>query len=265
MIFVLADYHIHTNFSDDSTYPMEDCVAHFVELGFDEICFTEHTDYGVNNNLQVCDVAAYKKEFERCREKFGGKITLKFGMEFGVQTGTVAEFQKMFDENPFDFIILSNHQVDNKEYWKYEPQEGHTQKEYNDRYYEEILAVMKKFRDFSVLGHLDMIRRYDKAGDYPFEKVKDTVTEILREVISMGKGIEVNTSSHRYKLPDLTPAREILRLYRDLGGEILTIGSDSHEAAHNGFMIKETREELKSMGFKHFYTFDKMNPIAHDL
>ena len=262
---MLSDYHIHTSFSDDSQYPMEDCIKRYIDIGFQEICFTEHVDYGVNNNLQVCDTDSYRKEFLRCRELYGDKIRLRYGMEFGVQRGTVKDFQKMFDENPFDFIILSCHQVDNLEFWNYQFQEGRSQKEYNEKYYEEILKVMELYDDFSVLGHLDSIKRYDKAGEYPFEKVRDIIEEILKMAIGKGKGIELNTSSFRYHLSDLTPCREILRLYRDLGGEILTFGSDSHEKAHTGYMIRETREELKSMGFRRFHTFDGMKPIPHDL
>lgn len=115
------------------------------------------------------------------------------------------------------------------------------------------------------MGHLDMIRRYDKAGEYPFEKVRDLVEEILKTVIARGKGIELNTSCFRYGLPDLTPGREILTLYRNMGGKILTIGSDTHREAHLGVRIKEMHGELKSLGFESVYTFEKMEPIAHRL
>lgn len=100
---------------------------------------------------------------------------------------------------------------------------------------------------------------------YPFEKIKPIFTEILKTVIADGKGIEVNTSSHRYGLSDLTPSRDILKLYRELGGTIITIGSDSHKPEHLGTFIDETKQELKTLGFKEFCTFDKMKPIYHQL
>ena len=112
---------------------------------------------------------------------------------------------------------------------------------------------------------MDLIARYDKAGTYPFEKIKPIITEILRTVITDGKGIEVNTSSHRYGLSDLTPSRNILKLYRELGGRIITIGSDSHKPEHLGAFIEETKQELKSLGFNEFCTFDGMIPIYHQL
>ena len=103
-----------------------------------------------------------------------------------------------------------------------------------------------------------MIIRYDKLGKYPYVEVMDIIEEILKHVIAAGKGIEVNTSCYRYGLSDLTPSREILRLYKELGGEILTIGSDSHAEKHVGVKLKEIQEELKGMGFQHFYTYNRM-------
>ena len=105
--------------------------------------------------------------------------------------------------------------------------------------------------------------KYDKEGYFPFERIRPVVAEILKTVIADGKGIEINTSSHRYGLRDLTPSRDILRLYRDLGGEVITIGSDSHKKEHLGAYVRETMGEMKELGFKAYYTFDKMIPVPH--
>lgn len=261
---MLADYHVHSNFSDDSTCEMEDQIKKAISIGIDEICFTEHVDYGVKTDLN-CNYTAYIKEFQRCKEKYKNEINIKLGIEFGIQVDTIEMFKEDFDKYNFDFVILSCHQVDNKEFWTYEFQEGKTQKEYNERYYEEILKVIKKYDDFSVLGHLDMIKRYDKFGEYPDENIKDVVIEILKHVIENGKGIEVNTSCFRYKLPDLTPSKYILKLYKDLGGRIITIGSDAHKDEDIGHNIQIVKDELKKIGFKEFCTFEKMKPIFHQL
>ena len=124
-----------------------------------------------------------------------------------------------------------------------------------------MLYLVKHYHNYSILGHVDLITRYDEAGIYPFEKVKPVITEILKTVIADGKGIEVNTSSHRYGLKDLTPSRDILRLYRDLGGRIITIGSDSHRPEHLGAYIDDTKQELRSLGFKEYCTFEQMKPV----
>jgi histidinol-phosphatase (PHP family) len=262
--FMLADYHMHTNFSDDSTYEMEEVVKKSISIGLDEICFTEHVDYGVKTDLN-CDYNNYIKEFKRCREKYGKQISIKLGIEFGMQVRTISQFQKDFDKYDFDFVILSCHQVNDKEFWTQDFQKGKTQQEYNEKYYEEILNVMKKYNNYGVLGHLDMIKRYDKEGEYHFEKVKGIISEILILAINKGKGVEVNTSSFRYGLMDLTPSRNILRLYRELGGTVITIGSDTHEEHHVGYKIAYVKDELKKIGFNEFCTFEKMKPIFHEL
>ena len=97
------------------------------------------------------------------------------------------------------------------------------------------------------------------------EKIKSIITEILKTVIQDGKGIEINTSSHRYGLKDSTPSRDILKLYKELGGKIITIGSDSHKPEHLGAYIDEAKELLKEIGFDSFCTFEKMKPIFHQL
>ncbi len=261
---MFADYHMHTAFSDDSTFPMEDVILRALEVGLDEICFTEHVDYGIPS-IANCDYEAYLDLFNRLKMKYQSRISLKLGIEFGVQTETISKYKADFDRLPLDFVILSVHQVHNLELHNQMYQKGKTQKEYQEGYYQEILDVIRNYKDYSVLGHLDVINRYDLQGDYPFEALRPIITDILKTVIKDGKGIEVNTSSFRYKLKDLTPSLDILKLYKSLGGEIITIGSDSHVASHVGYKILDIQATLKELGFDSIYTFDKMKPIAHAL
>lgn len=88
-------------------------------------------------------------------------------------------------------MIFSCHQVENKEYWRQEPQEGKTQLEYNRRYYQEILDVVKVYKDYSILGHLDVIKRYDKQGEIEFEKIQDLIEQIFEVVIADGKELNL--------------------------------------------------------------------------
>lgn len=261
---MLIDYHVHTSFSDDSIYPMEEEIQHAIRLGLDEICFTEHTDYAMREN-QVCDFPAFFQEIARCQAIYKNQITIKAGAEFGMQVHTIPEYVKTFQAYPFDFVILSCHQVNNLEFWNQEFQKGKTQEEYNRAYYEEIYRVMCNYDKYSVLGHLDAIKRDDHCGIYPYENNKEIIDQILIHAISHGKGIEVNTSSFRYQLPDLTPCTEILQRYRELGGTILTLGSDSHKEEHLAAHFKEVIQTLKTIGFTHYCTYDKMEPNYHPL
>lgn len=261
---MFADYHVHTCYSDDSQCPMEDMVKKALAMGLEEITFTDHVDYGVKTDLN-CEYNGYFKEIDALRQKYKDRLSIKAGIEFGVQAHTIPQFQKDFASWPFDFVILSNHQIHNREFWNYDFQQGKTQEEFHRAYYEAILQVVRRYKDYSVLGHLDMIKRYDEYGSYPDEGSMDLVEQILRQVIADGKGIEVNTSCFRYGLKDLTPSKAILEQYLRLGGTIITIGSDSHEAGHLGDHFPEATEVLRSLGFRQICTFEKMRPIFRDL
>ena len=273
---MLADYHVHCMFSDDSWYAPEKVCADAFRLNLDEICFTDHVDYGIkpdwDNPLSAkliegarvlnVDYDAYFPYIERLRDEWAGRLTVKCGLEFGVQTHTIPQFNALWEKwcDRLDFTLLSIHQVGDAEFWTGEFQEGRSQQEYNRAYYQELYDVTTTFEHWSVLAHLDLIKRYDPAGILDFPANRDLVAATLEHVIAQGKGIELNTSSVRYGLKDSQPAREILELYRDLGGTVLTIGSDSHEPAHLGAYLRHFQHYLADMGFEGFCTFDKGNP-----
>ena len=260
-----CDYHVHSYYSDDSNTPMERQILRAISLGLDEICFTDHVDYGVK--FDDIDYQRYFAEIDGLRQKYSGRIAVRSGLECGVQVHTIPQYEALYDtySGELDFVLLSIHQVNDMCFWSQEYQSGKTQGEYNRGYYEELLHVVGEYRDYSVLAHLDLIVRYDLAGTYPFSKVKDIIAEILTTVISSGKGIEMNTSSWRYGLTDTQPSREILRLYRDLGGEILTLGSDAHSPEYIYAHMDEARDILRDIGFRTFCTFEGMKPFYHSI
>ncbi len=277
-----ADYHIHSDFSFDSKTPMETQTERAVELGVDSVCFTDHVDYGVRRDwddpaevgerngkpLRNVDYPRYFAKLDELRGRYDGRLAVRSGLEFGVQRHTAAQFDALFERyrERLDFVLLSIHQIDDLEFFPPQFQEGRTQDEYNARYFEELLALTQSFEHYSVLAHLDVMRRYDPQGEYPFEKVRDVVAEILRTVIQRGKGIEINTASWRYSLRDTQPCRAILRLYRDLGGEILTMGSDAHRPERVAGNFDEARSILRDeLGFRRFCTFERMEPFFHNL
>lgn len=275
---MLADYHIHSEFSDDSDYPMEAVVRDAIKIGLDEICFTDHVDYGIKDDrgsgLEIrysggypclnVDYPRYFEKLARVRALYADRITVKAGLECGVQTHTIPQFNALFEKYEMDFALLSIHQVDNMEFWTGDFQRGKTQREYNERYYGEMLNVVKSYTNYSVLAHMDLIVRHEEHA-YPFRLTEPFIREILKLVISGGKGIELNTSFHRYGLSGSMPSADILKLYREMGGDIVTVGSDTHRPAHLGAYITEGMEILKDLGFGYFCTFDKMRPVYHKL
>ena len=257
---MFADYHVHSDFSWDCQTPMEIQVKAAIEAGIEELCFTDHVDYGVRNETGKFSYRDVRTELDRLQTFYEGQIRLRYGAEFGIQTHTISDYQKDVRREPFDFIILSCHQVDNLEFDNQAYQKGKSQREYNEGYYGEILNVIRQFDNYSVLGHLDMILRYDRQGHWPFQKSRPLVEEILDQVIRQGKGIEVNTSCFRYQIGDLTPSEDILKLYRRMGGKILTLGSDAHRPEQLGAHFPQVKKRLKELGFDSLCSFCRMEP-----
>ena len=285
-----ADYHLHCEYSDDSNEPMENQIQEAITLGLDEMCFTDHVDYGIKRDWDdpegiiirhaiehgkevdlVLANVNYPKYFEALnmyQKKYASSISIKKGLEFGIQSITVDAYEKLYAsyQDDLDFILLSMHQVNNLEFWTQDFQKGKTQKEYNDEYYKEIYQTMQMFHHYSCLAHLDLMARYDENGIYPFENEKDIIAEILKYAIRDGKGIEINTSSWKYGLKDTQPSRAILKLYKDLGGKIITVGSDAHETKYLASHIKDAYAILKNeIGINEICTFDHMQPIFHKI
>lgn len=276
---MIADYHVHCMFSDDSWYPPEHVCEDAWRHNLDEICFTDHVDYGIKPDWKDAldakvmmgqrvvnvDYDAYFPCIADLREKWEGRLTVRCGLEFGVQTHTIPQFDALWNAwgDQLDFVLLSIHQVGDREFWTGEFQEGRSQEEYNRAYYQELYDVATTFEHWSVLAHLDLIKRYDPMGILDFPANRDLVAATLEHVIKTGKGIELNTSSVRYGLKDSQPAREILELYRDLGGTIVTLGSDSHAPEHLGAYLRHFQRYLASLGFEGFCTYDHMVPIFH--
>lgn len=285
-----ADYHLHCEYSDDSNEPMENQIQQAIASGLDEMCFTDHVDYGIKRDWDdpaginirhaiehgkevdlVLANVNYPKYFEALnvyQKKYASSITIKKGLEFGIQSITVDAYEKLYAlyQDELDFVLFSMHQVNNLEFWTQDFQKGKTQKQYNDEYYKEIYQTMQMFHHYSCLAHLDLLARYDENGIYPFEKEKDIIAEILKYAIQDGKGIEINTSSWKYGLKDTQPSRAILKLYKDLGGKIITVGSDAHETKYLASHIKDAYDILKNeIGINEICTFDHMQPIFHKI
>ena len=127
---MFSDYHVHTEFSDDSVYPMEQVVRDAIDRGMDEICFTDHVDYGIKQDwdcgkpmlyrgeepLANVDYPVYIARLKELQEKYREKIRIKIGIEFGMQVHTIPLYRALFHKYPFDFVILSVHQVDDREF-----------------------------------------------------------------------------------------------------------------------------------------------------
>ena len=256
------DYHMHSNFSNDSKTSMEDMVKQSILVGSKEICFTDHVDYDLEFDYDLgINYKKYFEEIEFLASKYKDKISIKKGIELGLQPQIIDKCREDVHSNNFDFVICSTHAIDRIDLYSGPFFDNISQQQAYETYYENLYNIVKNFKDYSVLGHLDLIKRYGNYSNVlDDKKFFDIIEAILKQAISDGKGIEINTSSYRYNIRDLTPSRYILNLYKDLGGEILTTGSDSHNPEQVAYKFDYIYPHLKELGFKYICAYDKMNP-----
>ena len=168
---------------------------------------------------------------------------------------------------PFDFVIGSSHVVHGKDPYYFSFFDGKTEQEAYTEYFVSILENLDAFTDFDVYGHIDYVVRYgpNRNADYTYAKYADVLDEILKKLISLGRGIEINTGGFKYGLGHPNPSEEILSHYHELGGEILTIGADAHQPEHVAYDFKKVRDLLKACGFSYYTVFRNRKPEFYKL
>lgn len=258
----MYDYHIHSNFSPDSKSSMQSMAAAAVNKGVKEIVFTDHydPDYAIPGWQDYFDFAGNMKEMEQTREHFKDKLNVLYGLEIGLQHGsTLLKCSNAAKSYDYDFIIGSFHCAEGKELSLGDFYSDRTANESALAFYEYNISTLKDYDDFDIVGHINVVDRYsDTLAD--FDYYKETFIELLKLIIEKGKGIEVNTSSFRYKMDIGTPTLEMLKLYKELGGEIITVGSDAHRPRSVGDYIPWAYKMLKDLGFKYITRYKKRKP-----
>ena len=261
----MFDYHIHTNVSFDSKESSADVLSAAKSAGLREICFTDHYDFHFERDSKhdLFTKESYDKAYSNL--SLPG-ISVKRGVEFGLTTWNAPELLALKGEYGFDFVLGSVHYVDGfdpyvKEYWY-----GKSSDFAFRRYLEHTLECVRVHSEFDVLGHLNYVC---KSPNNPtrsplfYTDYREICDEIMRELISKGKGLEINTSGVD-RVGDFLPGLDFLKRFRELGGEIVTVGSDAHTKDRVGQYSKEALELLKDT-FGYVCTFDKGKPIFHKL
>jgi histidinol-phosphatase (PHP family) len=260
----MFDFHIHTNFSDDCNVEMESYIQPAIEKRLSGICFTDHLDidYPNSSNKFLLEYASYFKELNRLKDRYRSKLEIFFGVEFGMQPHILESDTSFFAGKSFDYVLGSIHCTNKKELYNGDYLEGITEHQGITNYFTEMLYCVKNFKSYNNLGHLDAISRYvnQETKPYKAEKYIDYIEEILKAVIEAGKGIELNTSGKRYVLGDFHPEKKILKLYKELGGEIVTLGSDSHSTNTLAYSFDEAVDVLISCGFRYYAIYRNGKP-----
>lgn len=253
------DQHMHCNFSGDSDALPEDMIKAGIAHGLSGICFTDHLDYDYPEepNIFLLDFDNYFKALSDLREKYTDKISVNIGIELGLQPQAAGQNLAVAEKYPFDFIIGSSHVVNHMDPYYPEFFAERNEDEAYMEYFESVLENINSCVDFDVYGHIDYVVRYgpNKNAFYTYEKFKDIIDEILTQLISKGKGIEVNTGGFKYGLGHPNPTEDIIRRYRELGGEIITMGADAHVPEYVAYEFDKTAQIIKNCGFKYYTVF----------
>lgn len=253
------DQHMHCNFSGDSDALPEDMIKAGIAHGLSGICFTDHLDYDYPEkpNIFLLDFDNYFKVLSDLREKYTDKISVNIGIELGLQTQAAGQNLAVAEKYPFDFIIGSSHVVNHMDPYYPEFFAGRDEDAAYMEYFESVLENINSGVDFDVYGHIDYVVRYgpNKNAFYTYEKFKDIIDEILTQLISKGKGIEVNTGGFKYGLGHPNPTEDIIKRYRELGGEIITMGADAHVPEYVAYEFDKTAQIIKNCGFKYYTVF----------
>lgn len=255
----MYDYHLHSEFSIDSKTPMEDMVKAGINKNLKSICFTDHVDFDATVNKIDIQFRPkdYFKSIKKVKYKYKNSIEVLAGVEIGMQSHLGSRYKNFINENPFDFVIMSIHSVDGKDLFADKYLKEKDPLFAIREYYKTMYICLQEYDEFDTLGHIDFIDRYfnDYEAIPKFEEYRDIVEGILKIIIEKGKAIEINTAGLRYGLGYFHPKLQILKLYKDLGGELLTIGSDSHTPEYIGYEYKSTEKTLKELGFKYIHIF----------
>ena len=259
-----ADVHMHCGFSNDSETRPEDMVESAIAKGLSVICFTDHYD---KDNLDwgdeaIFDVESYFQKMIELQEEYRDQIDIRIGAEIGMQPYLAEYYQDFMAQHPFDFVIGSVHSVLEHDV-ALDFFQKHSDPERYKIYFEEMLQDVQKIKSYDVLGHLDYIVRYSNQGSKGFDlnDYMDIIEEILKQVIAHGKGIEMNMSGLKYGLGAPHPQPEIIKRYRELGGEIITVGADGHIPEHIAYDYHLADDILKSCGFKYYTEFKGRKPL----
>ena len=259
----MFDFHMHTRVSFDSESDPRAVVARAEEIGLREICFTDHSDYNSDRSIEsnLFSPEVYLKEYSGLSSD---KVKIRHGVEFGLTDWNVGRLSEVSDFIELDYVIGSLHFVKGVDPYERRYWDGRTVEAAFLDYLETTLDCVKKHTDFDCLGHLTYAGKWNKAtGPLFYKDFSEVCDEIMRILAERGKGMEINTSAID-RIGQFMPERDFLIRFRELGGEIITVGSDAHTVDRIG-QYTDRAIALAGEIFGGVYTFEKRKPIFHKI
>ena len=266
-----ADYHTHSRVSPDAFSSMTEMAEAAIRQGLQEICFTDHVEpiwFGSTAPRKTYDWGPLTEEFRAAQAAVGDRIRLRLGVELGDAVWDLDRSQAIMARAPaLDFVIGSIHilseRMDGRDLYSLAPRDEAETRACLADYLGQIRRLAQ-WGGFHVLGHLTLPLRYlneNRGMHVSFDGFEAEMEAIFRTIIPKGIGIELNTNRGNTPLPDA----KWLKLYRGMGGEVITLGTDAHAPAAVGCAIREGQALLRECGFRRFCTFRQGQPVWHDL
>ena len=266
---VRADFHMHTEFSGDSEAPVRAMLDAALERGMEAVCITDHIDEDypedseTGTNPFLFDLDQYFQVLREIKKEYADRLDLRIGVELGLQPHLGERYRKLIETYPFDFVIGSLHVIHGMDPYDGVIFEGRSDADVYREAFQAMAENLDQVKDFDVLGHLDYVVRYGRhqAREYSYRAFSDEIDEILKKVIHMGKGIEMNMGGFKYGLGFCNPHPDVIRRYRELGGEIITVGADAHKPEHVAFDFEKAGDILRNCGFRYYAEYRNRKPI----
>ena len=269
----LFDNHSHSYFSADSRMDIGDAVRTAFERGLGGICLTDHLDFDPPEGVAdfTFDVPSQQKAIDEEVEYLGlngrggrfGDFKLLKGVEIGLQDKSMGTIRKVLSDNSFDCVIASLHLIDG-----HDPYFGDYYKPYGYKYayghyLEEFDRLIRIMPDFDILGHYDYVVRYPdyKEVTICYSEFADVLDSILTFLVRNGKTLEINTKTYqlyRGRHPELDI--NVLKRFRELGGEALSFGSDAHDITRIGDRFQWCRETALAAGIEYEVHYEGREP-----
>ncbi|MBU5625541.1 histidinol-phosphatase HisJ family protein [Oscillibacter sp. MSJ-2] len=264
-----SDIHIHTSFSSDSNTPIEDQVERAIRRGMKQICITDHQDYdyppwhSIYLLSETGDVDSYLKKLQEVQAAYADRIEMLIGIEFGLQPHLVERHNREYGQYPFDYVIGSTHCFSGRDTEDQTLYKGRSKEEAVREYFQTELDNITLTDGFDSIGHLDFVLRDipGKNEGFTYRQYGDILDELLKTAIRKNKALELNTKSLVIGMRDSSPGADVFRRYRELGGELVTLGSDAHFPERIGGCFDIAGEILKDAGFKYYCIYKKHQPV----
>ena len=263
------DNHTHSHFSPDSRMNLQQCISKAAELGIAGISITDHLDIDAPGSKDYFYFSPIEQQ--AAIEQLSGQypnLEIFKGIEVGLQDCCMDKIKEFTSKYTFDVVIASQHFIDSTDPYYGEYYVGKTAEQAYNRAYEVMYKNIIDFEDFDILAHYDYIARYAPytPRDIKYAQYADVLEPILKFLAEEGKALEINTNTYRER-NGYTPVLDIdiLKRFRELGGEAVSLGSDAHEPWRITDNFEKYAQIIANCGFKYTVHFKGRKPIFDKL